>query len=146
RANVATLSGSASRGAGYRQSGLGVEGIALLHRDGLTLGAVRGDTLALVSAPGAHGVRIENAGGARIGSRGYALAPYLVPYHRNLVALDPSTAPDVELDGVVPTVVPHAGAVVKVEVASRRQAALLIPVTRSDGRGVPFGAEVFSEA
>ena len=52
-----------------------------------------GDSVALVSAPGAAGVSV-NGGTAVTDWRGYAVVPYLTDYTRNSVGVDPSTLPE----------------------------------------------------
>ena len=50
------------------------------------------------SAPNAKGARVVNAPGVKVNRFGYALVPYLQPYHLNSIELDPKgLSLDVEL-------------------------------------------------
>lgn len=147
RAPFSTFNASYGWGRGYRQQGWGADGVAVLHADGLTLGPQYGETLALVEAEGAHGARLLNQGGARVDRRGFALAPYLIPFARNSVEIDPFSARGAaEIDGTTQTVVPYAGAVVRVEYPSRGGRGAILSVREPDGGGLPFAAEVFDES
>ncbi|WP_319004037.1 fimbria/pilus outer membrane usher protein [Luteimonas panaciterrae] len=145
RLSAIGLNASASVSPQYRQVAFGAEGVAIFHAGGVTLGGQRGDTFALVEAPGAHGVRIVNIPGARIDRRGYGIVPSLLPYSHNVVELDPSTGDGVEIDGNVHTAIPYAGAVVRAKFESRRNNAILMHARRTDGRGLPFAAEVLND-
>ncbi|QQQ01310.1 fimbria/pilus outer membrane usher protein [Lysobacter enzymogenes] len=147
RAPQATVNASYGWGRGYRQYGWGVDGVAVLHGDGLTLGPQYGETLALVEADGAQGARLLNQGGARVDRRGYALAPYLIPYARNTVEIDPLSArAQVEIAGTAQTVVPLAGAVVRVEYPTQSGRGAILSVRDETGAALPFAAEVLDES
>lgn len=147
RAPFATLNASYGWGRGYRQYGWGVDGVAVLHAHGLTLGPQYGETLALVEADGASGARLLNQGGARVDRRGYALAPYLIPYARNTVEIDPLSArAQVDIAGTAQTVVPFAGAVVRVAYPSRGGRGAILSVRDDAGAPLPFAAEVLDES
>jgi outer membrane usher protein len=98
-------------------------------------------SVALVSAPGAAGVKLSNGGGITDG-RGYAVAPYLSDYSNNSIGLDPSTLPDnVDLPLNQMTVYPTNGAVVKASFATRIGYQVLMTLNRKERLGaVPFGA------
>lgn len=146
RAPQATLNASYGWGRGYRQYGWGVDGVAVLHGDGLTLGPQYGETLALVEAAGAQGARLLNQGGARVDRRGYALAPYLIPYARNTVEIDPLSARDpVEVAGTAQSVVPLAGAVVRVQYPTQSGRGAILSVRDEAGAALPFAAQVYDE-
>lgn len=128
-----------------RQVNYGVQGSMIVHPHGVTFGQpMSGDmtSVALVQAPGADGVKVQNGTGVRTDWRGYAIVPYLSSYKRSRVALDPGTmGDDVDLTENVATVVPTAGAVTlasfKTNVGNRVLMTLL-----QNGRAVPFGATV----
>jgi len=131
-----------SRGPGYTQMGLGASGGLVLHTGGVTLSPPLGDTLALVHAPGAAGMRVENSGGARVDARGYAVVPYLMPYQLNTISLDPKGAGyGVELQETARAVAPRAGALVKLDFSTRATRGLMVDAQTEDGRPLPFGAE-----
>ncbi|PVZ87882.1 fimbrial biogenesis outer membrane usher protein [Serratia sp. S1B] len=111
----------------------------LVHSEGITLSNTLGDSIALVSAPDAFGVRTNNSNAVTDG-RGYAVVPYLSAYTRNNVGLDPSTLPDdVELVRSNINVYPTQGAVVKATFATRVGYQVLITLKHDQGF-VPFGA------
>ncbi|WP_441334811.1 fimbria/pilus outer membrane usher protein [Lysobacter sp. CA199] len=146
RAAATTVNASYGWGPGYRQSGWGADGVAVLHANGLTLGPQYGETLALVEAPGAYGARLLNQGGARVDRRGYALAPYLIAYARNIVEIDPLSArSSVAIDGTSQTVVPYAGAIVRLDFATQSGRGAILHVRDAAGAGLPFAAEVFDD-
>lgn len=137
------LTANASRGPGYRQFGAGMSGGMVLHAGGLTLSPPLGDTVGLVHAPGAAGARVENGQGTRIDARGYAIVPYLIPYQLNDIALDPRGAGmGVTFKETNRRVVPRAGAVVRLDYDSSAGRAVIIETTLTDGRAIPFGADV----
>lgn len=146
RAAAATVNASYGWGSGYRQSGWGADGVVALHGGGLTFGPQYGETLALVEAPGASGARLLNQGGARVDRHGYALAPYLIAYARNIVEIDPLSArTSVAIEGTSQTVVPYAGALVRVDFPTRSGRGAIVHVRDAAGAGLPFGAEVFDD-
>ncbi|WP_415881069.1 fimbria/pilus outer membrane usher protein [Klebsiella variicola] len=70
-----------------------------------------GDSVALVSAPGAAGVSV-NGGTAVTDWRGYAVVPYLTDYTRNSVGVDPSLTGKCRPHTDQPQCIPDQGAVV----------------------------------
>ena len=122
--------------------GLGASGGLVLHAGGLTLSPPLGDTIALVHAPGAAGMRVENSGGSRVDRRGFAVVPYLTPYQLNTISLDPKGAGySVELQETARAVAPRAGALVKLDFSTRASRGLMVDSQTEDGRPLPFGAE-----
>jgi outer membrane usher protein FimD/PapC len=55
----------------------------LAHANGITLSQPLNDTVVLVKAPGAGGVKVENQTGVRTDWRGYAVLPYATEYREN---------------------------------------------------------------
>jgi len=97
-----------SRGQDYWQAGADVQGAAVLHSDGLTLGPRLSDTFALVKAKGASGTALEDHPQSQVDSNGYILVPQLSPYRYNRIALKATdTASAAEQQ-----VAPYAGAAV----------------------------------
>lgn len=95
-----------------RSLNLGGNGALVVHPEGITFGRMLGNSVAVVSAPGASGAGVLR-GNIRTDSRGYALVPYLSNYQRNHIDLDPSTLPDnVDLTQSSVNVYPTQGAVV----------------------------------
>ncbi|WP_447885614.1 fimbria/pilus outer membrane usher protein [Serratia fonticola] len=131
---------------GYSYSGdsqrlnYGVQGGLVLHGDGLTLAQSLGETLAIVRAPEAGDVVVQNATGVSTDAKGYAVVPYLMPYQRNRVQLGVDSLSDnVDLVNSSANVVPTRGAIVwadfKTQVGFRALIKLYL-----QGSTVPFGA------
>ncbi len=80
-----------SRSDGFKQLYYGVGGGVLAHANGITLSQPLNDTVVLVKAPGAGGVKVENQTGVRTDWRGYAVLPYATEYRENRIALDTNT-------------------------------------------------------
>lgn len=140
----ATLSASAGHGEGYSQASVNAGGAVVVHAGGVTFGQPTGDTVAVVHVPGASGAHITNAPGLSVGRSGYALVPYLTPYQRDSIQIDPQGLPlGVELDATSAQVVPYAGAVVMVDFKSKSGRALIARIRMSNGKAAPFGAQVF---
>lgn len=118
----------------------GASGALVVHPHGITLGQNVGDSFAIVRAPGAANVAIQNANNVHTDWRGYAVVPTLTPYHKNVIALDAQTLPDdadVELQGA--TVIPGGGAVVEAHYQTHIGNRVLFTLRR-DQDVVPFGA------
>ncbi|HDR2681769.1 TPA: fimbrial biogenesis outer membrane usher protein [Enterobacter mori] len=126
-----------------RSMNLNMSGGMVAHAEGITLSRSLGSSVALVSAPGADGVKLSNGRGKTDGG-GYAIVPYLSDYTSNNIGLDPSTLPNnVELAQNQMSVYPTHGAVVKANFATRIGYQVLMTLTRTGGHGaVPFGATV----
>lgn len=133
-----------SRSDGLKQLYYGMSGGVLAHANGLTLSQPLNDTVVLIKAPGAEGVKVENQTGIRTDWRGYAVLPYATEYHENRVALNTNTLADnVDLDDAVINVVPTHGAIVRAEFNAHVGMKLLMTLTHN-GKPVPFGAVVTS--
>lgn len=128
-----------------RQMNYGAQGSVLVHEHGVTLGQpLSGDmsSVALVEAPGANGVKVQNGTGLKTDWRGYTIVPYLSPYKRSRIALDPgSLGDDVDLKENVASVVPTAGAVVRARFKTNVGNRVLMTLQQGD-HSVPFGALV----
>nr|WP_084089713.1 fimbria/pilus outer membrane usher protein [Erwinia oleae] len=131
---------------GYRHDTLnnqitwGAAGSVVAHPHGITLGQPTGDSFAIVRAPGAANVAVQNGSNIYTDSRGYAIVPTLTTWRKNYITLDTGTMDndtDVELEGQ--TVVPGGGAVVQANYQTHIGNRVLF--TLSDRRGpLPFGA------
>jgi len=128
-----------------RRLNYGLQGGVLVHANGITFGQPLGETIALVKAPGAEGISIANQTGVKTDFRGYALVPYLSPYRKNDVTLDPETLPDnVEISLTSKTLIPTRGAVVRAYYMANVGQRVLMTLSRPGNRPVPFGATVTS--
>lgn len=120
----------------------GARGGILLHGGGVTFSQELGETVALVEAPGADGLSVENATGVATDWRGYTVKTQLNPYDENRVAInsDYFAKANVELDNTVVNLVPTRGAVVKAAFVTHVGYRVLFSVTQIDRKPAPFGA------
>lgn len=134
-----TLSAGYSYSGDSRSMNMNASGGMLVHSEGIVFSGILGDSVALISAPGAAGVRVNNANTVTNG-RGYAVAPYLSAYSKNIIGLDPATLPDdVELVQSNVNLYPTRGAVVKATFATRVGYQVLMTLKHNQ-TVVPFGA------
>ncbi|MBB1201747.1 fimbrial biogenesis outer membrane usher protein [Enterobacteriaceae bacterium 89] len=121
----------------------GLQGGIVAHADGVTLSQPLGETNVLVKAPGAKGVSVQNQVGAKTDWRGYTSVSNVTPYRKNDVTLDTETMPDdVELELTSKTVVPTRGALVRADYVANVGMRVLMTLTQTNGKPVPFGAVV----
>ncbi len=141
---LTTVGANASYGETYWQAGGTVRGGAVIHPGGITFSPYLSDTFALLEAKGAEGARVVNGQGARIGRRGYAVAPSLTPYAYNSISLDPTEmSANTELLGGDPRVAPVNGAALKIEFATQSGQALLLTVHYL--KVIPMGATIIDD-
>lgn len=118
----------------------GLQGGVVVHPYGVTMSQPLGETVTLVRAPGASGVRVQNQPGIRTDGRGYAVVPYATTYRENRVGLSPdSLGDDVDITDTVKTVVPTRGAIVLADFKTRTGSRALVTLSGPSGM-VPFGA------
>ncbi|MGY4534061.1 outer membrane usher protein [Pseudomonas sp. TE3786] len=143
----ALVTAGVSQGKDYRQSSLGIAGSVLAHSEGVTFGQTLGETVALVEAKDAQGARITNSSGAVLDGSGFGVVPYLSPFSRNSVELDPEgLSPDLQLKSTSSESIPVAGSIVKVKFETSKEQSVLINAAFVDGSPLPFGAEVLDSA
>ncbi|POP44566.1 hypothetical protein CHU32_16270 [Superficieibacter electus] len=125
----------------------GARGGILVHGDGVTFSQELGEMVALVEAPGASGLAIENATGVATDWRGYTVKTQMHPYDENRVAIDGNyfSRANVELENTVINLVPTRGAVVKAEFVTHVGYRVLFNVMQATGKPVPFGAMATAE-
>lgn len=141
RGTYGELSGGYSYDDSMQQVNYGLRGGVVAHPHGVTLSQSLGQSLALVRAPGASGVKVQNNTGVYTDWRGYAVVPYVNPYKKNRVALATETlGDDVDLESSVQTVVPTQGAVVLANFNTRTGKRVLMTLLYK-GLPVPFGAQ-----
>lgn len=136
--------GEAKAGYNYdnssQQLNYGVQGGVVVHPYGVTFSQQQGETMALVRAPGAAGVKVQNNTGVNTDWRGYAVVPYVSTYRKNRVSLDSeSLADDIDMETNTKTVVPTKGAIVLADFQTRVGSRVLITLNHQ-GKPVPFGA------
>jgi outer membrane usher protein len=91
----------------------GAMGGILIHRYGITMSQPLGDTVALVRAANASGVRIVNNPGVTTDYRGFAVVPYLSAYQHNQIQLDTGSLDEhIDIDKDTLQVTPTQGAIV----------------------------------
>lgn len=143
----ALLNGSLALGPGYRQYAFGASGAMLVHPGGVTFGQGLGDTVALIKAQDAAGAAVSSYPGVKLDRRGYAIVPYLTPYRRNQIELNPQgLSSEVELLTGSHEVVPRNGAVVMAAFATRKGRVAVIDLSPADSAAIPFGSDVFDDA
>ena len=124
----------------------GLQGGVIAHADGITFTQTLGETNALIKAPGAKNVGIENQTGAKTDWRGYTAINSVQPYRNNSIGLKTDTFPeDVEFDLTSATVVPTRGAIVRAEYHPDIGKRALVTLKQSTGGPVPFGAIVTAD-
>lgn len=143
RAGFGIASASYGHGNNYSQASAGLTGTIVAYPGGITIGQPAGDTFAIVSAPHAAGARVTSSPGVKVNRSGRAIVPYLMPYNRNTIELDPKGLPlDVQLSATSANVAPHAGGVALVTFNTNHGRSVLARVRLADGQVLPFGAEV----
>ncbi|HDC1420835.1 TPA: fimbrial biogenesis outer membrane usher protein [Salmonella enterica] len=143
-ANFAATAGSDS--AHNRQMSLGVSGAVVAHPYGITLSNDLSDTFTIVHAKGAKGATINNAPGNRLDYWGNAIVPYVTPYEKNRISIDPTyLPPDTELSATEQEIIPRVNSATLVTFSTQTGNATLFYVKLSNGDIPPMAAEVFSE-
>lgn len=143
-ANYKGTYGEAKAGYNYdrnsQQVNYGVQGGIVAHPYGITFSQQQGETMALVRAPGASDVKVQNNTGVNTDWRGYAVVPYVSTYRKNRIALASETLPDdIDMETNAKTVVPTKGAIVLADFQTRIGSRVLITLNHL-GKPVPFGA------
>lgn len=134
------MQGGYNYASGSEQLNYGLQGGIVLHPYGVTFSQQQGETLALVRAPGARDVKVQNNTGVRTDWRGYAVVPYVSTYRQNRIALETeSLGENVDMDTNSQTVVPTSGAVVLADFKTRVGRRVLIALSFRN-KPVPFGA------
>lgn len=133
-----------AQGSNYKQGNIGLAGGLVLHGGGYTWSPPLGETIGLVNARDAAGARVVASQRSVIDGNNYAVVPNLIPYQLNRVTIDPKgMAASTELEEASQTVAPRARSVVLLKYKTTSGRALLIDSVLSDGKPLPFGAEVF---
>lgn len=125
----------------------GARGGILVHSGGVTFSQELGETVALVEAPGADGLTVENTTGVATDWRGYTVKTQLNPYDENRMAIDSNyfAKANIELDNTVVNLVPTRGAVVKAAFVTHVGYRVLFNVMQVNGKPAPFGAMASAE-
>ncbi len=116
----------------------GARGGVVLHPYGLTLTQPLGETMALVKAQDAAEVKVLNNSGLYTNRHGYAVVPYVTPYHRTHLTLDTTDlGQNVDLLGDTRTIVPTNGALALADFPTASGQKVMFTL---QGANVPFGA------
>lgn len=118
----------------------GGAGSVVAHPHGVTFGQTVGESFAIVRAPGAAGVAVQNGNNVHTDWRGYAVVPSLTAYRKNVITLDTeSMADDTDVDQEGQTVIPGGGAVVMANYRTHIGNRVLFTLRNAQGP-LPFGA------
>lgn len=121
----------------------GINGSVVAHSNGVVLGQQLGETAAIIDIPNAGNVAILNQAGVRTNNTGYALVPYVTPYHKNTLEIDTLLLPDnTEIALTSQTISPSRGALVKADFSANVGYRVLMTVNFANNQPVPFGAQV----
>ncbi|AQV16356.1 fimbrial protein [Acinetobacter pittii] len=146
KTNYTTLGASFSYADSYQQEMLNLSGNIIAHSQGILFGPDQAQTMVLVYAPDATGAQVGNTPGLSINKKGYAVIPYVTPYHMNDISLDPQNiSTQVELAESSLRIAPYAGSITKVQFTTKKGYALFISPTTLDGSHLPFAAQVYNQ-
>ncbi|EBY8086038.1 fimbrial assembly protein, partial [Salmonella enterica subsp. enterica serovar Banana] len=130
-----------SYGKDYQQTNYSLRGGIVAHSEGISLSQPLGETIGIVSAPGARGAKVLNNSGVSVDWQGNAVVPYLSIYRENDVSIRSETLNDsVDMNSAFQTVVPTRGAVVRAHFDTRVGYRVLMTLIRQNEVSVPFGA------
>lgn len=118
-----------------------LRGGMVAHSGGVTFSRFLGESSALIETPGVSDVTVRGQTNVSTDSAGYAIVPYIRPYHTNNLSLDEQQVTGAEVDNMVRTVVPTRNAIVKVKYDTYIGNKAMITLKTKSGI-VPFGAIV----
>ncbi|MDC9588909.1 fimbrial biogenesis outer membrane usher protein [Xenorhabdus sp. XENO-10] len=123
-----------------KQLNYGLNGGLVVHPYGITLSQSLGDTLVLVRANGAQGIKVQNHTGIKTDWKGYAIVPYVSSYRKNRISLDTySMGNNVDIDINTQTIIPTRGSLSLANFQTRIGHRVLLTLSHN-GKEVPFGA------
>ena len=121
-----------------RQFSVGAMGGLVVHPYGIAATQPLGETLALVKADNAAGVKVANNSGIYTDSKGFAVVPYVTPYRQNSLSLDTATLNNnTDVLNDTRTVVPTKGALALADYPTVTGYKVMLQLTGSE---IPFGA------
>ncbi|TNV11214.1 fimbrial biogenesis outer membrane usher protein [Buttiauxella sp. B2] len=139
--SYAQMSGGYAYDKNSQRMNYGLSGGVLAHANGVTFAQPFGESIALIKAPGASGVSVQNQAGVKTDFRGYTVVSNLSPYRKNDLTLNTENIPDnVDLELTTKTVVPTRGAVVRADYKANIGLRVLMTLHRANGQSIPFGA------
>lgn len=137
------FNGGYAQDASQKQFVYGGSGEFVLHQHGLTIGQYSDGAMALISAPGAADILIENHSGIATDQRGYTTVPDVTPYNFNEIKINKDHLnKHIAFDTLSQTVVPTKDAVVLAEFKPTVGRKVLFTVDKQGSAApIPFGAE-----
>ncbi|MCN6976852.1 fimbrial biogenesis outer membrane usher protein [Escherichia coli] len=129
-----------------KQMSFGASGAIVAHPYGVTLSNDLSDTFTIVHAKGAQGAAINNASGSRLDFWGNGIVPYVAPYEKNQISIDPSDLDlNVELSATEQEIIPRANSATLVTFNTQTGESLLFNIRMPDGNTPPMAAEVLDQ-
>lgn len=124
---------------------LGMQGAAIIHHHGLTLGQRMGNAAALVHTDHVSELSVENQQSVHTDSRGNALVPDITAYHHNEESLvNNSKNKNIDIPEEVFSATPRNGAIVELDFAAHAQQKQFIRFKDVKGNAIPFGIALYS--
>ncbi|MCS3406122.1 fimbria/pilus outer membrane usher protein [Serratia sp. AKBS12] len=124
---------------------LGMQGSAILHHHGLTLGQKLGSAAALVHTDHVPELSVDNAQNVHTDSQGNALISDIVAYHHNEeMLLNNSKNKNIEIQDEILSATPRDGAIVELDFSAHPQKKQFIRVLDKQGNVIPFGNALYS--
>ncbi len=128
------------------QRSFSASGAVVAHPYGVTLSNDLSDTFAIIHAEGAQGAVINNASGSRLDFWGNGIVPYVTPYEKNQISIDPSNLDlNVELSATEQEIIPRANSATLVKFDTKTGRSLLFDIRMSTGNPPPMASEVLDE-
>lgn len=128
------------------QVSFGASGAIVAHPYGVTLSNDLSDTFTIIHAEGAQGAVINNASGSRLDYWGNGIVPYVTPYEKNRISIDPYNLDlDVELSATEQEIIPRANSSTLVTFNTKTGKGLLFDIRMQDGNIPPMASEVFDK-
>lgn len=146
KASIARVNVGLSKSPHSHQTSLRLSGAVVAHPKGITLANDLGDTFAIIHAKGASGAKVNNSSGTTLDWFGNGVVPYLSPYQKNYVSLDPNNMPEnVEIEATGQEVIPRANSISLIKFATKTGEYRLFDISLANGSVPPLAAEVFDE-
>ncbi|CAM4380323.1 MAG: Outer membrane usher protein HtrE [Legionellaceae bacterium] len=143
--SIGTFSASGTTSGAMKQQSLGATGSIVIHPHAIALSQSVNETFAIVRAKGAKGAILTNANGVKINSLGFGVVPYLTPYRKNEIIVDPQgTSNDVELKTTSQEIIPRAGEIFLVDFPTVEGKPTLLTVHLPNANTIPAGSEVYN--
>lgn len=141
----ANFSGNASHdNLKHKQLSMSLSGAVVAHPYGVSLSNNVGDTFAIVHAKDAQGAKINGLNNQQIDYFGNGIMPYLSPYERNSVSIDPEEiALSVDFAATQQEVIPKAYSAMLVKFDTFSNSMVLFEL--SSPQPIPLGSEAFDE-